>query len=414
MLLSIIVSGNDSSYRLINFESESDFDYFFDGVNDGPDYQKGYDKSNQSLKLAEANCANSSWTCAYVKGKGQLQFTWANEPSSSHLFNLVVTLDDKELASINCIPFQNWQASKSIRIHNSDSDLHKLIFELKLKDLPINTNCNPKYLFSNAWIDNIKTTGSLQFVIRGICPGIIKESDDNSSIINSLMVCDEFKLDAGVRLQRIIDLIEQFQKMGYQGSKVLIIQGGAYEGPLEIVNIRDVTFKKSDEIGEIMLSGIDTSIKIKNSSNIIIKNLNFGKSNENGLLIIDSNNCIIENNKITGFNYSGVKVINSTYNTIKNNIIKSGRNEVDGIYLTNSSSNDIMSNIIEIDNYIYILTNDSYDNKIFHIYNEKGLAIKDHSLIFGIEDSGFIRKNELGQISGYDPNEESSNEWHVV
>jgi len=332
---------------------------------------------------------------------------WTNEPDFASKFELIVSLDGKQNESLDCNSLGNWRVSDPI-IRVYDDKIHKLILEYKYKDSSLR-KCSPIFPCSTAWIDNITTTGSLKVIKMSNCPKLIRKDDTIAEMMDKLSSCMEVEIEAGTNLQGVLNNAEAIRRKGDISEKILILQEGEYRGQLTVLNLSRVTIRAKEE-GNVVFSGYNTSIEIINSSEIVICGLSFGKSEGSGLLLKDSIMCRLENNNVINFNSSGIKIVNSDYNEIYKNKIKSRRGFVDGLYLRYSSFNNIKNNVIDVDNYIYIFKNDSNYNNIVHIDNGKGRSIKDHNLIFGVDEGLFKR------IDGteFNPNRESLNRWDVA
>jgi len=399
---------NDNT-NFISFENDSDFNYFIEGKNDGFDYNNGYgaDSKKRSLKLSDANCVESSWTKSRIIGSGNLNFMTICEHDFAAFFELIVYVDGEIIKSVNCNQLAHWGALDSpIRIRNSDDNSHELKLELKYNSL--SNECNIWYPRLTLWLDNIVTTGSLKFIMEQECPGMIKEGDINSTIIETIKECNEIRIEKGTRLQNIFDIIESMQKIELLPEKIFILDGGEYPGPVKISNLKKITIKNNDD-DEAVFSGQNTSIEVVNSSEISLIGLNFGRSENHSMLIKTSKNCLIENNKIKGFKISGLKIINCNLNKIYSNRLQSSQKTVDGICVYNSTANDLKSNSIYVDNFSYAFINKSYDNEIIYVDHGEGCIIMDNELIFEIKD-GIPYKDG---ITTFDPNQESHNKWRL-
>lgn len=409
-VFSINIHAQNENLNFINFENDSDFDYFIAGNNDGLDPNKGYGPgpSRKSLKLSDANCVEPSWIKAYISGSGNLNFKVINENNFANFFELNIYVDEKMIKSIKCDQLDDWCALDSpIRIHNLDDNSHELKLELKYNSS--SSECNSWYPRLTLWLDDIITTSSLKFIKDVDCPSRIKEGDINATIIETIKRCDEIQIEKGTNLQYILNIIESVQKLEDLPKKILILEGGEYSGPLKISNLKKITIKNNDP-EEVVFSGQNSSIELLNSSEISVIGLNFGKSEDEAMLIKDSDGCMIENNKIKGFNSSGIKLINCTLNNIFSNILQSNQETVDGICLLNSTLNHIKGNFIYVDNFCYVLVNKSYDNTIIHVDYGDEHIIMDHQLIFAVRDRIFSKDG----VTVFDPNQESLNKWGVA
>ncbi len=317
-------------------------------------------------------------------------------------------MDGRIIKSIKCDQSDHWCSLDSpIRIRNLDDNSHEL--KLQLKYNSSSSECNLWYPRLTLWLDNIITTGSLKFIKAVDCPSMIRESDTNATIIETIKKCDEIRIEKGADLQHIFNIIESIQRIEDLPKKILILEGGEYPGPIMISNLKKITIKNNDA-EEVVFSGQNTSVKLVNSSELSIIGLSFGKSEGGALLIEDSYGCIIENNKIKGFNSSGIKMVNSNLNKICSNTLQSSQKTVDGICLNNSTSNYINSNFIYVDNYCYVFVNKSYDNTIIHVDHGDEHVIMDHELIFAVKD----RIASKDGIESFDPNQESLNKWSLA
>gem|GEM_PF-3917222 len=176
--------------------------------------------------------------------------------------------------------------------------------------------------------------------------------------------------DSDRNLQEIIDMIKEMQSKGNYTIKRLILSPSNYKYELKdsliLEGLKDLSIECEDyangNLAKFDISTINATIVLRNCTNVDINGLKIddGKC---GIYLERSYVCEISNNVISNTK-CGIALKDSNDNYIENNRINSGLDRSTGVNLLNSSSNNIKSNSISVDNECYSIKSSSNGNYI--------------------------------------------------
>jgi hypothetical protein len=171
-------------------------------------------------------------------------------------------------------------------------------------------------------------------------------------------------------------------------NKILYLQSGVYGGPegpkypIDInSNVRNVTIQPADtKKGNVELDcgSAHYGLGINNTSNIRIKDLNISMCSQ-GIIIKLSNKCKISNNSISfssiSSNGAGIYLDNSSDNDIRNNHIDydgPGDQNIAGFELYNSCRNKILNNHVVLPKEKFVFFMEGSCNNSLSYYTNEG------------------------------------------
>lgn len=159
-------------------------------------------------------------------------------------------------------------------------------------------------------------------------------------------------------------------------NKKLELLDGDYQGPIEEINVNNVSLKG---IPEATISGIVNNVVLwwSNSNNISISNLIFTDSS-GGIFFENCSNSTLTNNLIKSFDEeTGIIIKDSSNITIQGLCVRSDEMHSTGILLDNSRHCKIFNNSIEVRNALYYTQNNSINN---YIYDMNSGLISDNGI----------------------------------
>lgn len=312
---------------------------------------------------------------------------WMTNPTYAN-YDLIFSLDGNKNVSIIKKASFDWVSSGFIHLPELDSLPHKIIFDYKSKK-PCKSGCDPDFLSSSIWIDNIQLSGSLKFSEEGdniapeinikkpvyagepritasvayqqgalynwsIIGGKIESRSDTNSILWTANMSGtaiiKLNLTKGNRVYpfaKYVDIDDscvyvtpETKNLNYlinkDSVKRIIMRRGVYHGPINIVNNSKTIISEYYQQSIIDGLGKPYNIGLDHCQEINIYNLTLNNSS-NIIQLQDAVDCHLKGNKITGFNESGIYINHSIdVDIFRNNIQSNASRNNSGITIIDS------------------------------------------------------------------------------
>lgn len=311
-------------YTYVSAENQSDDEFYLKLLH------------NNSINIPYSSIIDFLVDIDSGKREGDVSFYFNGSGQYLNFYKLFVIIDGTSYGDPYDLDGLVW--TERIPIKNERTSVELRIVQDGRSELP----------FPDIYIHDIKLRNA-NIVRPSQCPIRITDNTNSEEINKSLKNhCNTIQLAGGVNLQKLVNIIEDLQKIGFANEVTLLLEGAYYEGNLDI-HAKNLTIK-SISIQKPVIDGNngDGNIFLNNTSNIKLYNLNLINSEE-GLCLRNSKNCVVSDNNLHFLNEKEAGIYlcgGSNNNTIKNNLI----------FTPNVKSLSIASNK-SIDNTIYIKNN---------------------------------------------------------